>query len=168
MVEFNGQKQPFNVKLTDCQNLNGVMRILIINGPNLNMLGLREPEVYGAQTLSDIESEARQLATELGLSVECMQSNFEGELVSRIQRARGQFDGIIINAGAYTHTSIAIRDALAAAEVPFIEVHLSNVHAREPFRHHSYLSDRAIGVLCGLGSFVYEAALRYFAQTKRN
>lgn len=168
MVEFNGQKLPFNVKLTDCQNLNGVMRILIINGPNLNMLGLREPEVYGAQTLTDIESEAQLLATELGLTVECLQSNFEGELVTSIQRARGQFDGIIINAGAYTHTSIAIRDALAAAEVPFVEVHLSNVHAREPFRHQSYLSDKAIGVLCGLGSFVYEAALRYFAQTKRN
>ena len=100
--------------------------------------------------------------------MECLQSNFEGELVSRIQQARGQFDGIIINAAAYTHTSIAIRDALAAAEVPFIEVHLSNVHAREPFRHHSYLADKAVGVLCGLGSFVYEAALRYFAQTTKN
>lgn len=144
------------------------MRILIINGPNLNMLGLREPEVYGAQTLADIESELQHLAAELGLTVECLQSNFEGELVSRIQQARGQFDGIIINAAAYTHTSIAIRDALAAAEVPFIEVHLSNVHAREPFRHHSYLADKAVGVLCGLGSFVYEAALRYFAQTIKN
>ena len=143
------------------------MRILIINGPNLNMLGLREPEVYGTQTLADIESEVQCLGTELGLSVECVQSNSEGELVTGIQQARGQFDGIIINAGAYTHTSIAIRDALAAAEVPFVEVHLSNVYAREPFRHQSYLSDRAIGVICGLGSFVYEAALRYFAQTKR-
>lgn len=144
------------------------MRILIINGPNLNMLGLREPEVYGAQTLGDIESDVQRLATELGLSVDCIQSNAEGELVTHIQQARGRFDGIIINAGAYTHTSIAIRDALAAAEVPFVEVHLSNVHAREPFRHQSYLSDRAIGVVCGLGSFVYEAALRYFAQTTRN
>ncbi len=143
------------------------MRILIINGPNLNMLGLREPEVYGVQTLADIESEVQRLATELELSVECMQSNFEGELVSRIQQARGQFDGIIINAGAYTHTSVAIRDAFAAAEVPFIEVHLSNVHAREPFRRQSYLSDKAIGVICGLGAFVYESALRFFAQTKR-
>jgi 3-dehydroquinate dehydratase-2 len=143
------------------------MRILIINGPNLNMLGLREPEVYGTQTLADIESAAQHLGAELGLSVECMQSNSEGELVTRIQQARGQVEGIIINAGAYTHTSIAIRDALAAAEVPFVEVHLSNVHARESFRHQSYLSDRAIGVICGLGSFVYEAALRYFAQTTR-
>ena len=143
------------------------MRILIINGPNLNMLGLREPEVYGTQTLADIESATQHLGAELGLSVECMQSNSEGELVTRIQQARGQIEGIIINAGAYTHTSIAIRDALAAAEVPFVEVHLSNVHARESFRHQSYLSDRAIGVICGLGSFVYEAALRYFAQTKR-
>ena len=143
------------------------MRILIINGPNLNMLGLREPEVYGAQTLASIESEAQRLGAELGLSVQCMQSNSEGELVTRIQQARGQIDGMIINAGAYTHTSIAIRDALAAAEVPFIEVHISNVYAREPFRHQSYLSDRAIGVICGLGSFVYEAALRYFAQTTR-
>lgn len=143
------------------------MRILIINGPNLNMLGLREPEVYGTQTLADIESATQHLGAELGLSVECMQSNSEGELVTRIQQARGQIEGIIINAGAYTHTSIAIRDALAAAEVPFVEVHLSNVHARESFRHQSYLSDRAIGVICGLGSFVYEAALRYFAQTTR-
>ena len=143
------------------------MRILIINGPNLNMLGLREPEVYGTQTLADIESEVQHLGTELGLSVECMQSNSEGELVTCIQQARGQIEGRIINAGAYTHTSIAIRDALAAAEVPFVEVHLSNVHARESFRHQSYLSDRAIGVICGLGSFVYEAALRYFAQTTR-
>ncbi|HZJ97128.1 MAG: type II 3-dehydroquinate dehydratase [Alcaligenaceae bacterium] len=143
------------------------MRILIINGPNLNMLGLREPEVYGTQTLADIESATQHLGAELGLSVECMQSNSEGELVTRIQQARGQVEGIIINAGAYTHTSIAIRDALAAAEVPFVEVHLSNVHARESFRHQSYLSDRAIGVICGLGSFVYEAALRYFAQTTR-
>ena len=143
------------------------MRILIINGPNLNMLGLREPEVYGTQTLADIESEVQHLGTELGLSVECMQSNSEGELVTCIQQARGQIEGMIINAGAYTHTSIAIRDALAAAEVPFVEVHLSNVHARESFRHQSYLSDRAIGVICGLGSFVYEAALRYFAQTTR-
>ncbi|NLA51887.1 MAG: type II 3-dehydroquinate dehydratase [Alcaligenaceae bacterium] len=143
------------------------MRILIINGPNLNMLGLREPEIYGAETLADIESAAQHLGTELGLSVECVQSNSEGELVTYIQQARGQIDGIIINAGAYTHTSIAIRDALAAAEVPFVEVHISNVHARESFRHQSYLSDRAIGVICGLGSFVYEAALRYFAQTTR-
>ena len=143
------------------------MRILIINGPNLNMLGLREPEVYGAQTLASIESEAQRLGAELGLSVQCMQSNSEGELVTRIQQARGQIDGMIINAGAYTHTSIAIRDALAAAEVPFIEVHISNVYAREPFRHQSYLSDRAIGVMCGLVPFVYEAALRYFAQTTK-
>ena len=143
------------------------MRILIINGPNLNMLGLREPEVYGTQTLADIESATQHLGAELGLSVECMQSNSEGELVTCIQQARGQIEGMIINAGAYTHTSIAIRDALAAAEVPFVEVHLSNVHARESFRHQSYLSDRAIGVICGLGSFVYEAALRYFAQTTR-
>ena len=143
------------------------MRILFINGPNLNMLGLREPEVYGAQTLASIESEAQRLGAELGLSVQCMQSNSEGELVTRIQQARGQIDGMIINAGAYTHTSIAIRDALAAAEVPFIEVHISNVYAREPFRHQSYLSDRAIGVMCGLGPFVYEAALRYFAQTTK-
>lgn len=143
------------------------MRILIINGPNLNMLGLREPEIYGAETLADIESAAQRLGTELGLVVECVQSNSEGALVTHIQQARGQIDGIIINAGAYTHTSIAIRDALAAAEVPFVEVHISNVHTREPFRHQSYLSDRAIGVICGLGSFVYEAALRYFAQTTR-
>lgn len=143
------------------------MRILIINGPNLNMLGLREPELYGTQTLADIESHAKHLGAELGLHVDCMQSNSEGELVACIQQARGQVDGIIINAAAYTHTSIAIRDALAVAEVPFVEVHLSNVHAREPFRHQSYLSDRAIGVICGLGSFVYEAALRYFVQTKK-
>lgn len=131
------------------------------------MLGLREPEVYGSLSLADIELEAQRLGSELGLSVECVQSNSEGELVTWIQQARNQFDGILINAGAYTHTSIAIRDALAAAEVPFIEVHLSNVHAREPFRHQSYLSDKAIGVVCGLGAFVYEVGLRYFAQSTR-
>ena len=141
------------------------MRILIINGPNLNMLGLREPEVYGVQTLADIESEVQRLATELELSVECMQSNFEGELVSRIQQARGQFDGILLTP-VHIPTRVLRYAMRLLRQSAFIEVHLSNVHAREPFRHQSYLSDKAIGVICGLGAFVYESALRFLHKQK--
>lgn len=140
-------------------------KVLIINGPNLNMLGLREPTIYGSQTLKDIEASLREKAQALGLSCECFQSNHEGELIDCIHSARQQYNFIIINAGAYTHTSIAIRDALSAAEVPFIEVHLSNVHARESFRHHSYLSDLAVAVICGLGVHGYYAALDYVSQS---
>lgn len=140
-------------------------KILIINGPNLNLLGTREPQIYGSTTLADIERDAAAKGREWGLDVACYQSNSEGDLVSRIHAARGEgVEGIIINAGAYTHTSVAIRDALAGVAVPFVEVHISNVHKREPFRHHSYLSDQAVGVIVGLGVYGYEAALRYWAQ----
>ena len=137
-------------------------QILVLHGPNLNLLGTREPEVYGRQTLDDINANLRQLAGQSGASCSVFQSNHEGELVDRIQKAhQDHIDFIIINAAAYTHTSVALRDALAAVAIPFVEVHLSNVHKRESFRHHSYLSDTAQGVIVGLGSFGYEAALRY-------
>lgn len=136
--------------------------ILVIHGPNLNLLGTREPHIYGAQTLDDINQHLVQLAFDLGGVCSTFQSNSEGQLVDRIHAAaQQQVDFILINAGAYTHTSVAIRDALAAVAIPFIEVHLSNVHKREPFRHHSYLSDIAQGVVVGLGAYGYESALRY-------
>ena len=140
------------------------MQVLIINGPNLNLLGSREPEIYGTQTLDDINRNLSNIAAQLGLKLASFQSNNEGELINRIHTARGQADYIIINAGAYTHTSIALRDALAGVAIPFVEVHLSNVHARESFRQHSYLSDKAVGVIVGLGSFGYEAALQFIAR----
>jgi 3-dehydroquinate dehydratase-2 len=136
------------------------MRVLLLNGPNLNLLGLREPGLYGAATLADIERELQVEAVSLGVELGCFQSNHEGGLVDRIHTARGETDGILINAGAYTHTSIALRDALLAVEIPFVELHLSNVHAREPFRHRSFLADRAVGVLCGFGPASYSLALR--------
>ena len=132
--------------------------IHIINGPNLNMLGTREPEIYGKETLADIEAACEAICSKRGASLTFMQSNHEGELVSAIQNARNS-DGLIINAGAYTHTSIAIRDALAMIKAPVIEVHLSNVYAREAFRHTSYISDIAKGVICGLGAKGYQFAL---------
>ncbi|MBP6019904.1 MAG: type II 3-dehydroquinate dehydratase [Burkholderiaceae bacterium] len=136
--------------------------ILVLHGPNLNLLGSREPEVYGRDTLADIDQRLQTLAGEAGAACQTFQSNHEGELVDRIQAAgRDGTDFIIINAAAYTHTSVAIRDALAAVAIPFIEVHLSNVHKREPFRHHSFLSDTAQGVIVGLGSHGYISALRY-------
>lgn len=134
---------------------------LVLNGPNLNLLGTREPGIYGSQTLEDIHARLKALAQENNANCEVFQSNHEGELVERIHQARGHIDYIIINAGAYTHTSVAIRDALAAVGVPFIEVHISNVYKREAFRHHSYLSDTAEGVIVGLGTYGYEAALLY-------
>lgn len=137
------------------------MNILVINGPNLNLLGLREPHIYGAATLSDVEAKLGALAADLGVRLSCFQSNHEGALVDKIQAARGTVDWVIINAGAYTHTSVAIRDALAGVGIPFVEVHISNVYAREAFRHHSYLSDKAAGVVAGLGTFGYEAALQF-------
>ena len=140
-------------------------KILVVHGPNLNMLGTREPEIYGSQTLDHINESLIGLAKQNQASLLVFQSNSEGELVSRIQQARS--DGttwLIVNAAAYTHTSVAIRDALSAIDKPFIEVHLSNVHRREPFRHHSYLSDVAVGVIVGLGSSGYEAAVRYILQ----
>jgi len=137
-------------------------KILVLNGPNLNLLGLREPSVYGHTTLAQIDAKLQALAKELGVSLSTYQSNHEGELVDHIQAARTDgTDFIVINAGAYTHTSVAIRDALAAIKISFVEVHLSNVYKREDFRHHSYLSDLAVGVIAGLGPDGYEAALRF-------
>jgi 3-dehydroquinate dehydratase-2 len=135
------------------------MRILVIHGPNLNLLGSREPELYGRDTLAEIDAELEQQALRLRASVSSFQSNHEGALVERIQQARGEVDGILINAGAYTHTSIALRDALLAVALPYVELHLSNTHAREPFRHQSHLADRAVGVICGFGPASYYLAL---------
>lgn len=134
-------------------------KALILNGPNLNMLGTREPALYGSDTLPQIEARCREHGKGLGLEVDCRQSNSEGDLVDAIQAARGAYDGIIINPGAYSHTSVAILDALLAAGLPVIEVHLSNIHKREHFRHHSYVSKAAVGVLCGFGAMGYLMAL---------
>ncbi len=134
-------------------------KILILHGPNLNLLGTREPEYYGSATLDSINSDLQTLADENGVELDIMQSNAEHDLVDRIQVAAGN-DFIIINPAAFTHTSVAIRDALASIAVPFIEIHLSNVHAREPFRQKSYLSDIAVGVISGLGPIGYSLALR--------
>lgn len=142
------------------------LNVLVINGPNLNLLGKREPHIYGSMTLAQIEQKLVQQASVLGLQCECFQSNHEGDIVSRIHEAMGCVDYIIINAGAYTHTSVAIRDALLGVAIPFVEVHLSNVYQRESFRHHSYLSDKAVAVICGLGAFGYEAALSFIATKK--
>lgn len=136
--------------------------ILVLHGPNLNLLGTREPHIYGSLTLSQINEGLERLAGELVATLTAWQGNHEGALVDRIQAARQDgTDFIIINAAAYTHTSVAIRDALAGVAIPFIEVHLSNLYKREPFRHHSYLSDLAVGLISGLGADGYEAALRY-------
>ncbi|ENH7113390.1 type II 3-dehydroquinate dehydratase [Vibrio fluvialis] len=134
-------------------------RILVLNGPNLNLLGLREPAHYGSQTLDQIVANLQQQAESTGIELEHLQSNREYELIEAIHRSYGKVDFIIINPAAFTHTSVALRDALLGVAIPFIEVHLSNVHAREPFRHHSYLSDKAQGVICGLGAQGYEFAL---------
>ncbi|MGY2575723.1 type II 3-dehydroquinate dehydratase [Vibrio sp. C8] len=134
-------------------------RILVLNGPNLNLLGLREPTHYGSNTLEHIVATLRENAEKAGVELEHLQSNREYELIEAIHQAHGNVDFIIINPAAFTHTSVAIRDALLGVAIPFIEVHLSNVHAREPFRHHSYLSDKAQGVICGLGAQGYEFAL---------
>ena len=138
------------------------MSILVLHGPNLNLLGTREPNVYGATTLEEINADLVSIGAKAGATVHCYQSNHEGALIDRIQAART--DGttfVIINAGAYTHTSVGIRDALEGVALPFIEAHVSNVYRREPFRHHSYLSDIAVGVICGLGPDSYRAALDY-------
>jgi 3-dehydroquinate dehydratase II len=143
------------------------MSILVLNGPNLNLLGTREPQVYGSTTLEEINAELVALAAKAGTKLDCFQSNHEGALIDRIHAART--DGTmfaIINPGAFTHTSVAIRDAFSGVALPFIEVHLSNVYKREPFRHHSYLSDIAVGVICGLGVHGYRLALD-FALTRR-
>jgi len=139
-------------------------KILVITGPNLNMLGVREPSVYGIKTLADIEDLCDKTAKEVGLSISFRQSNHEGEIVTWIQEAITSFDGIVINAAAYTHTSVAIMDALKMTDVPIIEVHISNVFAREEFRHHSFISPIATGVICGLGGEGYGYALRALAE----
>lgn len=138
-------------------------KVLILNGPNLNLLGSREPEVYGRTTLADIESACKNQAAQLGLAVEFRQSNAESQLIEWIQAANESFGAMILNAGAYTHTSVAILDALQAVDLPLIEVHLSNIYKREAFRHHSYVSQAADGVICGLGMEGYLLALRALA-----
>jgi 3-dehydroquinate dehydratase-2 len=140
--------------------------LTILNGPNLNLLGQREPEIYGATTLADIETLCVETAKKHGFSVNFRQSNHEGELVDWVQQAATDSAGIILNAGAYTHTSVALHDALKAVRVPIIEVHLSNIYAREPFRHHSYVSPLAKGVICGLGAQGYALAIAALAEGK--
>jgi 3-dehydroquinate dehydratase-2 len=135
------------------------MQLLALNGPNLNLLGSREPGLYGTLSLEAIGLDLTERAAALGADLAWFQSNHEGALVDRIQEARGRSSGILINAAAYTHTSIALRDALLAVAIPYVELHLSNTHAREPFRHHSFLADRAVGVICGFGPTSYRLAL---------
>jgi 3-dehydroquinate dehydratase-2 len=136
--------------------------ILIINGANLNLLGTREPHLYGSTTLKDVLSLAHSRAESLDIKLADFQSNHEGAIVDRIQQARTEgVDAIIINPGGFTHTSVVIRDALLGVDIPFVELHVTNVHSREPFRHHSYFQDKAAAVICGLGTFGYQAALEY-------
>ena len=137
-----------------------MIKLLLINGPNLNLLGQREPSLYGVQTLETIESQLYKKAEKVGIKLETFQSNSEGSLVDQIQKAMGEIDAIMINAGAYTHTSIAIRDALLGVGIVYVEIHLSNTFSREQFRHHSFLSDRAVGVVSGFGIMSYHLALR--------
>lgn len=137
-----------------------IVKVLVINGPNLNLLGTREPALYGKQTLADIEARLREVAGELGIDVEFAQHNGEGEIIEAIHAMKGRVDAALINAGAYSHTSLAIHDALTSVAVPFAEVHLTNIFAREPERRRSMLSDAAVGMLCGFGAIGYELALR--------
>ncbi len=139
-------------------------KILLVNGPNLNMLGSREPEIYGKDTLADIESKSMAKAKSLDLALDCFQSNHEGEIVSKIQEAAKNYQGLLINAGGYTHTSVAIMDALLILKIPVIEVHISNPSRREEFRHHSYISKAATGVVAGFGSESYMLALEAMAK----
>ena len=141
--------------------------IYILNGPNLNLLGKREPEIYGSETLADIAARCKAKAGVLGFSVDLRQTNIEGELVGWVQEARDKASGIIINAAAYTHTSVALHDALKACDLPVIEVHLSNIYKREPFRHTSYVSGVAEGVICGFGGQGYEFALEALAAIRK-
>lgn len=140
-----------------------VQHVLVLHGPNLNLLGTREPQVYGHTTLADINTALSTQAQTAGIRLESFQSNHEGALIDRVQAARAEgVDAIIINPGGFTHTSVALRDALAGVAIPFVEVHLSNIHQREAFRQHSYFSDLAVGVICGLGWRGYELALQYW------
>ena len=136
------------------------MDLLLVNGPNLNLVGKREPSIYGSQTLEDIQEELLTLASELDAKLKFFQSNSEGEMIDCIQKSVGSIDGILINAGAYTHTSIALRDALLGVAIPYVEVHLSNIFSREEFRHKSFLSDKALGMVCGFGPISYQLALQ--------
>lgn len=141
-----------------------MVSILILNGPNLNLLGQRQPEIYGTTTLSDIEAACRKKASDLGLGIDFRQDNSEGALIDIIHDARGRHDGIILNAGAYTHSSIALMDAISSVDLPTIELHLSNVHAREEFRHVSYIARVALGVICGFGPAGYDLAIEAMAR----
>ena len=143
------------------------MRIAVLNGPNLNLLGIREPALYGSTTLADVEGRLADVGRELGVEVECAQHNVEGALVEIVQAMRGRVQGVVVNAGAYSHTSLALRDALTGVALPFVEVHVTNVYAREPERHHSMLASAAIGVVVGLGTHGYELALRGLVHTLR-
>ena len=136
------------------------MDLLLINGPNLNLVGKREPSIYGSQTLEEIQEELINLAIGLDARLQFFQSNSEGEIIDRIQESMGSIDGILINAGAYTHTSIALRDSLLGVDIPYVEVHLSNIYSREDFRHKSFLSDKALGMVCGFGPISYQLALK--------
>jgi 3-dehydroquinate dehydratase-2 len=136
------------------------MDLLLINGPNLNLVGKREPSIYGSQTLEEIQEELINLAIGLDARLQFFQSNSEGEMIDRIQESVGSIDGILINAGAYTHTSIALRDSLLGVDIPYVEVHLSNIYSREDFRHKSFLSDKALGMVCGFGPISYQLALQ--------
>lgn len=146
------------------------MKILIINGVNMNMLGLRETEKYGTMTLKDLEKDLYAFSFEIGIDIETFQSNFEGEIVEKIHSAKDNFDGIVINAGAYTHTSIAIRDAISAVNIPTVEVHMTNIYKREEFRHHSYIAPACTGQISGLGINSYklglEAVVDYLSDNK--
>lgn len=159
----NGQKYDmmhFSFTLMDISHtMSANLRVLVLNGPNLNLLGLREPTHYGSNTLQDIVNKLEAQAKDLGIQLSHLQSNREYELIDAIHAAHNTVDFILINPAAFTHTSVALRDALLGVNIPFIEIHLSNVHAREPFRHHSYLSDKAVGVICGLGAQGYQFAL---------
>jgi 3-dehydroquinate dehydratase-2 len=141
------------------------VRIAVLNGPNLNLLGTREPQLYGTTTLAEIEARLRGVGRELGVEIECVQRNGEGELIDAVHALRGRAAGAIVNAGAYSHTSLALRDAFAAVEVPFVEVHVTNVYAREPERRHSALAPGATAVLAGFGALGYELALRGLVHT---
>jgi 3-dehydroquinate dehydratase-2 len=143
------------------------VRIAVVNGPNLNLLGVREPAIYGSDTLGDVERRLRAVAGEIDAAIEFVQRNGEGELIDCIHALRGRADGAIVNAGAYSHTSLALRDALTAVALPFVEVHITNVYAREPERRHSMLAPAALGVVCGLGTYGYELALRGLAAVLR-
>jgi 3-dehydroquinate dehydratase, type II len=143
------------------------VKVAVLNGPNLNLLGVREPALYGTETLADIQQHLENVAKELGVTLSFEQHNGEGQLIDAIHSMRGKVDGALVNAGAYSHTSIAIRDALTGASIPFVEVHLTNIYAREPERRRSALADAAVAVIAGFGSYTYELALRGFVRTRK-